>query len=145
MPMKTTLETRSRGGAGGWSPLEPAETRPGPPGTSPAASSRAPATTWATISAVDRLRVRPAWPVAQNGHAIPQPACDETHIVTRSGYRMSTDSTSDPSKARHSVLRVVPPSQTISRSAVSSRGSRAWASASRDARGRSLISSGWSV
>ena len=68
MPMNTTLETR-----------------PGPPGTWPAASSRAPATTWATISAVDRLRVRPAWPVAQNGQAIPQPACDDTHIVTRSG------------------------------------------------------------
>ena len=57
----------------------------GPPGDLAAASSRAPATTWATISAVDRLRVRPAWPVAQNGQAIPQPACDDTHIVTRSG------------------------------------------------------------
>ena len=58
---------------------------PRPPGDLAAASSRAPATTWATISAVDRLRVRPAWPVAQNGQAIPQPACDDTHIVTRSG------------------------------------------------------------
>ena len=26
-----------------------------------------------------------ACPVAQNGQAIPQPACDDTHIVTRSG------------------------------------------------------------
>ena len=38
-----------------------------------------------TISAVDRFRVRPAWPVAQNGHAIPQPAWLEMHTVTRSG------------------------------------------------------------
>ena len=78
MPMNTTLETRGSGGRvppGGRGDLA------GPP----SASSRAPATTWATISAVDRLRVRPAWPVAQNGQAIPQPACDDTHIVTRSG------------------------------------------------------------
>ena len=68
MPMNTTLETR-----------------PGPPGTSPRASDRAPATTCSTISAVDMLRCRPPWPVAQNGQAIPQPACEETHIVARSG------------------------------------------------------------
>ena len=30
------------------------------------------------------LRVSPACPVAQNGQFIPQPACDETHTVTRS-------------------------------------------------------------
>jgi hypothetical protein len=60
-------------------------TRPGPPGISFRASARAPATTCSTISAVDRLRVSPAWPVAQNGQFIPQPACEETHIVTRSG------------------------------------------------------------
>ena len=41
--------------------------------------------TCSTISAVDRLRVSPAWPVAQNGQFIPQPACEEIHIVTRSG------------------------------------------------------------
>ena len=50
-----------------------------------ARSHRAPATTCSTISAVDRLRVSPPCPVAQNGQAIPQPACDDTHIVTRSG------------------------------------------------------------
>ena len=61
------------------------DTRPGPPGTRPAASARAPATTCVTISAVDRLRVSPAWPVAQNGQAIPQPACEDTHMVTRPG------------------------------------------------------------
>src|SRR5580658_6293750 len=48
-------------------------------------------------------------------------------------------------KPRHSVLRVVPSSQTSSRSAVSSGGSRAPASAAREARGRSLMSSGRSV
>ncbi len=68
MPMNTTLDTR-----------------PGPPGTRPLARSAAPEKTWDTISAVDRLRVSPAWPVAQNGQAMPQPACDETHMVTRSG------------------------------------------------------------
>ena len=73
MPMNTTLETR------------PGRAPPGDLAPTGRASSRAPATTWATISAVDRLRVRPAWPVAQNGQAIPQPACDDTHIVTRSG------------------------------------------------------------
>ena len=60
-------------------------TRPGPPAISPRDSARAPSTTCSTISAVLMLRVRPAWPVAQNGQAIPQPACDETHIVVRSG------------------------------------------------------------
>ena len=68
MPMKTTLETR-----------------PGPPEISPRASDLAPASTCSTISAVDRLRVRPACPVAQKGQFIPHPACEEMHIVTRSG------------------------------------------------------------
>ncbi len=72
MPMNTTLETAG--------PASRPETCP-PPGPARAR----PATTWATISAVDRLRVRPACPVAQNGQAIPQPACEDTHIVTRSG------------------------------------------------------------
>ena len=68
MPMKTTLETR-----------------PGPPGTSPRAIERAPATTCSTISAVDMLRCRPPMPVAQNGQAMPQPAWLETQTVARSG------------------------------------------------------------
>ena len=46
---------------------------------------RPPRTICSTISAVDRLRVSPACPVAQNGQAIPQPAWDDTHIVTRFG------------------------------------------------------------
>ncbi len=68
MPMKTTFDTR-----------------PGPPGTTPVAIALAPANTWDTISAADRFLVSPAWPVAQNGHAMPHPACDDTHMVTRSG------------------------------------------------------------
>ena len=68
MPMNTTFETR-----------------PAPPGTAPAAIALAPANTCVTISAADRFLVRPAWPVAQNGQAMPQPACDDTHIVTLSG------------------------------------------------------------
>ncbi len=59
MPMNTTLVTR-------------------PP------AARLARTTWSTISAVDRLRVRPCCPVAQNGHAIPQPAWLDRHSVVRS-------------------------------------------------------------
>ena len=106
---------------------------------------RSPATTWATISAVDRFRVRPAWPVAQNGQPIPQPACDDTHIVTRSGYFISTDSTSAPSCSRHSIFLVALLSQVSSRSEVSSRGSSSPASAARTPAGRSVMSSGESV
>ncbi len=109
------------------------------------ASSRSPATTWVTISAVDRLRVSPACPVAQNGHAIPHPACDETHIVTRSGYFISTDSTSAPSRARHTLLRVAPRSAVSARSSVSSRGSSSLARDSRSAAGRSVMSCAESV
>ncbi len=61
------------------------DSRAGPPGTSPSRSARMPSTIWWTISAVDRLRSRPAWPVAQNGQFMPQPACEEMHMVTRSG------------------------------------------------------------
>ena len=32
----------------------------------------------------ERFRVNPAWPVAQNGQFIPQPACDEIQTVVRS-------------------------------------------------------------
>ena len=85
---------------------------------------------------MDRFLVRPAWPVAQNGQPIPQPACDDTHIVTRSGYFISTDSTSAPSCSRHSILRVAPSSQVSSRSEVSSRGSSSPARAVADAGGQ---------
>ena len=57
----------------------------GSPPAPPLASTRAAATTCSTISPADRLRVRPACPVAQNGQPIPQPACDDTHAVARSG------------------------------------------------------------
>jgi hypothetical protein len=43
------------------------------------------ATTCSTISAVDMLRWRPPWPVAQNGQAMPQPAWLDTQTVARSG------------------------------------------------------------
>jgi hypothetical protein len=42
-------------------------------------------TTCSTISPVVRWRSNPAWPVAQNPHAIAHPAWDETHTVERSG------------------------------------------------------------
>ena len=53
--------------------------------TRPPRSRRAPWTTCSTISAVERLRVSPAWPVAQNGQFIPHPAWLEMHMVTRPG------------------------------------------------------------
>src|SRR6516225_10705776 len=107
MPMKTMLETREVAeGAGVLLAGRAVAGR----------RARSPATTWATISAVDRLRVSPACPVAQNGQAIPHPACDDTHIVTRSGYFISTDSTSAPSRARHTVFLVAPRSALSVRS-----------------------------
>ncbi|CAB4926976.1 unannotated protein [freshwater metagenome] len=57
MPMKTILERRV-----------------GPPGSSPFAQARAAATICSVISPALKLRVRPAWPVAQNGQFIPHPA-----------------------------------------------------------------------
>ena len=69
MPMNTMLEMRSGS----------CSARP----TLPPRSIRAPCTTCSTISAVERLRVRPAWPVAQKGQFIPQPAWEEMHMVTR--------------------------------------------------------------
>ena len=68
MPMNTTLESR-----------------PGPPATAPEAMAAAASRTCSTISAVDMLRVRPAWPVAQNGQAMPQPDWLDTQTVARSG------------------------------------------------------------
>ncbi len=67
MPMNTTLDSRPGG--------------PRPPSLTVAAAAR----TCSTISAVDRLRRRPPWPVAQNGQAIPQPAWLDTQTVARSG------------------------------------------------------------
>ncbi|MNW61775.1 hypothetical protein D3C74_398620 [compost metagenome] len=124
MPMKTRLLSRA-----------------GPPGMSPSASDFAAERTCSTISAVDRLRVRPSWPVAQNGHAMPQPAWLETHSVDRFGYRMRTDSTLAASKSFQSVLTVVPPSACITRAGVSSCGNRFSTSRSREALGRSVMSS----
>ena len=43
------------------------------------------ATAWPMISAADRLRVSPCWPVAQNGQAMPQPAWLEMQTVARPG------------------------------------------------------------
>ena len=47
--------------------------------------ARAARTTCSTISPVVRWRSKPAWPVAQNPHAIAQPAWLDTHTVARSG------------------------------------------------------------
>ena len=52
---------------------------------SPFAIAAAAATAWPMISAAERLRVRPCWPVAQNGQAMPQPAWLEMQTVARSG------------------------------------------------------------
>jgi hypothetical protein len=54
------------------------------PSPSRSRSSTAAARTCSRISPVDRLRFSPPWPVAQNGHAIPQPAWEEMQTVLRS-------------------------------------------------------------
>ena len=103
---------------------------------------RMPSTTWPTISAAERLRVSPACPVAQNGQFMPQPAWDEMHMVTRFGYRMSTDSTRAPSKSRCTRLTVSPPSALSVRTVLSSSGMVSCTSCSRPSLGRSVISAG---
>lgn len=80
--------------------------------------------------------------MAQNGQFIPHPACDEMHMVTRSGYRISTDSTSVPSCSFHSVLRVVSSSHEMCRMTVISSGSSSLASFSRAAAGMSVHCAG---
>ena len=116
--------------------------RPSPPSTRPSRMSAAAVRTCSTISPTDRFRSRPPWPVAQNGQAMPQPAWEEMHNVARSGYRMSTDSSSVPSWRRHSVFRVSPPSQEISLTGVMSCGNSASRTLSRVASGRSVIERG---
>ncbi len=118
------------------------DSRAGPPGTSPSRSARIPSTIWWTISAVDRFRSSPACPVAQNGQFIPHPACELMHMVTRSGYRISTDSTSVPSNSRHSVLRVAPASVDRCRTTVIRSGSNASRNRSRAPAGMSVHSAG---
>ena len=68
MPMNTTLLNR-----------------PGPPATSPRSIIAAAMRTCSRISPVDMFRVNPNWPVAQKGHPMPQPTCDEMHNVVRFG------------------------------------------------------------
>ena len=46
----------------------------GPPGSSPLAQALAAATICSVISPADKFLVKPAWPVAQNGQFMPQPA-----------------------------------------------------------------------
>ncbi len=73
---------------------------------------------------------------------MPQPACELMHIVTRSGYRISTDSTSVPSKSFHSVLRVSSSSHETCRTTDISSGSSASVSLLRLAAGMSVQLSG---
>jgi len=50
-----------------------------------AAKRRAAYSTWATISATDRLRTQPACPVAQKAQPTGQPTWVDTQTVLRSG------------------------------------------------------------
>lgn len=83
--------------------------------------------------------------MAQNGHAIPQPACDEMHTVLRCGYRISTDSKVVPSTARHNVFRVSAPSHSIDRTTFSRSGNNVSATRSRMAAGRSVMARGSAI
>ena len=89
--------------------------------------------------------MRPAWPVAQKGQFIPQPAWLEIQMVTRLGYRMSTDSTMAPSWSRQADLTVSPSSAVRCTIGMSSVGSRSRTRSSRTPLGRSVISSGEST
>jgi hypothetical protein len=85
--MRRTAPNTARGFASG-SPIPMKTTllrRVGPPARSPSRAAAAARRTCSTISAVDRLRVSPCCPVAQNGQAMPQPACEDTHSVVRPG------------------------------------------------------------
>src|SRR5262245_66264077 len=59
-----------------------------------------------TISAVDKLRVNPSFPVRQNWQASAHPICDERHNVKRSSPGIATDSTVAPSASASSKRRV---------------------------------------
>ena len=69
------------------------------------------------------LRVSPAWPVAQNGQFMPQPACEETHSVTRlagsASARLDQGAVEQPPDRLDAC---VPPSHVRSRTGVSSGG-----------------------
>jgi len=73
------------------------------------------------------------------GQPIPHPAWLDTHTVIRSGYRMTTLSTSAPSKSRHSVFTVAPSSHSWRPIGVSRAGSRCSDRRVRLAAGRSVI------
>ena len=61
---------------------------------------------WATISAVLRLREKPWCPVEQKRQPTAQPACDDTHSVPRSASGMKTVSTASPLPTSNSHLTV---------------------------------------
>ncbi len=116
MPMNTTLDTRC--GQSCWA-----------------------RTTCSTISPVSRCRSRPAWPVAQNVQPIAQPACDDTHTVARCAVRMSTVSTSVPSRRARQSHFDVRPSAAVAATATSRASGSASASRSRSARGSAVMAS----
>ena len=113
---------------------------PGPPAMSPSRMALAATRTCSTISPADMLRVRPSLPVAQNGQPMPQPTWLEMHRVVRLGYRMSTDSISEPSNRRHNVLTVMPSSATWRVTSVIRVGKNAAAASSRLDAGKSVNS-----
>ena len=79
--------------------------------------------------------------MAQNSHPMAQPACDEMHSVSRGGSGMSTDSIARPAlELEEQLARVVAPRAPTSRGR-SAGSANAPASASRSARGRSLMAS----
>ncbi len=81
----------------------------------------------------------PAQPVAQKVHAIAHPACDEMQSVSRVEVGISTDSISSPSARRHRCL-AVPSTERDTLAGSGAVKANAASSASRSARGRSVIS-----
>src|SRR6185436_2259628 len=76
-------------------------------------SSNSACQSWATISAVLRLRLKPWCPVAQKRQLTAQPACDEMHSVPRPVSGMKTVSTASPAPTSKSHL-IVPSAATCS-------------------------------
>ncbi len=62
--------------------------------------------TWPTMSAADRLRLKPCLPVAQKAQSIAQPTWLEMHSVRRAGSGMNTVSMAWPPSMESIHLRV---------------------------------------
>ena len=104
-------------------------------------NSRAAHITCSMIWPLVRSWRNPSLPVAQKVQAIGQPDCEDTHTVARSGYTISTASTGDPSGNANNALRVNPSSPFCCPTCFNVNSVASRANRSRNAFGKSVISS----